>query len=639
MAIDPEVSVVIGVRSAASSLAASLDSVLAQTGVKFEAIVVDDGSTDATPGLLAAYATRDARVRILTQPPRGLTHALIAGCAAARGEFIARQDVGPQTRWLPGRLAATVGTLRARPEVVLAACGTRMLSPRGEFLFEECPSDVRARAGLATLDFARFRGPSSHAAVTFRKRTYEAVGGYRAEFRLAQDVDLWLRLLERGSFAAVPATLVERGFSPDGSSGAHNEHQRRLGALALEAAALRRSGRSEADVLARATRLSGSVPERATRRGRAQGRYFLGSCLRQRDPEAARRWFRDAVVAWPLHVRAWTRWATTSKATSRREASPSGSPPDVPTVRADYRTISILIPTWRREAVLVDTVRALLALPRPADEIVIVDQTRHHEAATRVALADWVARGKVRVVRRGEASLPAALNHGFRVTRGDVVLCVDDDIIPSPTLVEAHLAAHRDVDPGIVAGRVLQPWDVPPRATSPRPGPFTGVTRAFIGEFIGCNFSIGRERAIRLGGFDERFVKVAYRNENELATRLFRSGAHILFEPLAEVRHLQAQAGGVRAFADRLTTARPAHAVGEYYYLLRSRPDGWLKTFLLRPWRNVRTRHHLRRPWWIPFSACAEVLGIFWALSLYARGPRLMRAGPDSRATSQGPTA
>ncbi len=642
--LPPEVSVVVGVRNTESCLAASLDSVLMQTGVSFEVIVVDDGSTDATPRLLAAYAARDARVRILTQPRRGLTRALIAGCAEAMGEFIARQDVGLSTRWLPGRLVRTVAPLRERADVALAACGTRMLSPRGEFLFDECPSDADARAGIATLDLARFRGPSSHAAVTFRKRTYDAVGGYRGEFRLAQDMDLWLRLMERGSLATVPEILVERGISPDGSSGAQNTDQRRFGGLAIEAAALRRAGKPEATVLARASELSSRVPERATRRGRAQGRYFLGSCLRHDDPAAARRWFRDAALAWPFHGRAWIRWATTHGAVQTVErrsmiAADVGSATSRRRCGADYRTISLLIPTWRREAVLIDTVRALLALPRPADEIVIVDQTRHHEAETRVALADWVARGKVRLFRRSEASLPAALNHGFRVARGDVVLCVDDDIIPSPTLVEAHLAAHREFDPGVVAGRVLQPWDVPPRATTPRPGPFTGVTRAYIGEFIGCNFSIGRERVIELGGFDERFVKVAYRNEHELATRLFRTGAHILFDPLAEVRHLQAQAGGVRAFADRLTTARPAHAVGEYYYLLRSRPSGWLRSFLLRPWRNVRTRHHLRRPWWIPFSACAEVLGIFWALSLYARGPRLLRAGPKSAVPPEGPGA
>ena len=63
-------------------------------GVELEFIVVNDGSTDKTGEILDDYARRDHRVRVIHQENTGLTRALIRGCDAARGEFIARQDAG-----------------------------------------------------------------------------------------------------------------------------------------------------------------------------------------------------------------------------------------------------------------------------------------------------------------------------------------------------------------------------------------------------------------------------------------------------------------------------------------------------------------------------------------------------------------
>ena len=123
--------------------------------------------------------------------------------------------------------------------------------------------------------------------------------------------------------------------------------------------------------------------------------------------------------------------------------------------------------------------------------------------------------------------------------------------------------------------------------------------------------------------YDENFVRVAYNFEREFSDRWRRCGGTIRFVPAAAIRHLKVASGGTRTFGDHLRTLLPAHTVGNYYYLLRSKDaPRRAKEFLGRPLRSISTRHHLRRPWWIPVTLVAELSGMAWALMLNARGPR-----------------
>lgn len=83
-----KVSVVIPVYNGEECLDQCLDSVCAQTLTGLEVICVDDGSTDATPAILARYAARDPRFRVVTQPNAGPGAARNAGLAQARGEYL-----------------------------------------------------------------------------------------------------------------------------------------------------------------------------------------------------------------------------------------------------------------------------------------------------------------------------------------------------------------------------------------------------------------------------------------------------------------------------------------------------------------------------------------------------------------------
>jgi len=280
--------------------------------------------------------------------------------------------------------------------------------------------------------------------------------------------------------------------------------------------------------------------------------------------------------------------------------------------------ITVAIPTYRREQVLLDTLHYLLSLRQPPAEILVLDQTEQHEAATTARLSELANDASIRWVRLTEPSIPKAMNQGLLLATQEVVMFADDDIRPEHGLLVEHLAAHRAHEDVIVAGRVIQPWEEGVDLSGETNFRFAGLRSAWIREFMGGNFSVRRSAALELGGFDENFVRVAYRFEAEFAHRFCASGRRIWFEPNACLHHLKDAAGGTRTYGDHLTTWRPDHAVGAYYFALRT--GGW-RELLARPARSVLTRFHLRRPWRILGTLWAEARGLLWALRLVAQGP------------------
>lgn len=293
--------------------------------------------------------------------------------------------------------------------------------------------------------------------------------------------------------------------------------------------------------------------------------------------------------------------------------------------------VSVVIPTYGREQVLLRTLESLRPQVAPRHELIVVDQSESHTADTARALEIMVDRSEVRWIRLPEPSIPGAMNRGLLEARGRIVLFLDDDIEPGPELLEAHAKCHRDAGESIiVAGQVLQPDE----ATEELDGTqfsFRSSIAQEVREFMGGNFSVLRRFAIEVGGFDESFRGAAYRFEAEFSMRARNAGSSIRFEPRAGVRHLRAPAGGTRSGGSHLATIRPHHAVGEYYYLLRCKPSGWIGAIARRPFRAVRTRFHVKRPWWIPGSLVAELTGFLWAVRLAIRKPALLGTSTTSR--------
>ena len=290
--------------------------------------------------------------------------------------------------------------------------------------------------------------------------------------------------------------------------------------------------------------------------------------------------------------------------------------------------MSIIIATYRRESVLLDTLNSLLALQPAASEILVLDQTENHESSTEQRLQELAENGSIRWLRLDKPSIPKAMNRGLLEATQDIVLFLDDDIRPEPELLSAHFATHQTHNNVLVAGRVIQPWQEGVDFSENDSFHFAYLKSSWIEEFMGGNFSICRETALSLGGFDENFVRVAYRFEAEFAYRFLKTGNRIYFEPRACLHHLKAEDGGTRTFGEHLTTWKPDHAVGAYYYFLRT---GSGFDFFWRPIRSIATRYHLKRPWQIPLTLLAEFRGMLWALKLFCGGPRYVDTNPFNR--------
>jgi len=296
----PAVSVVMSVHNGGADLHASIRSILDQTGVDLELIVVDDGSTDDTAALLDQLAAEDARLRKLHQNNQGLTVALARGCALARGRFIARQDCGDIS--LPGRLRAELDAFEHAPDAALVSCATRFVGPAGELLYEVSIDSATADASLLTLSPQDIRGPAHHGSTMFPRALYEQVGGYRKEFYFAQDLDLWTRMIEHGRHRVIQETFYQASFALGSISSLHRARQIATAQAILECARLRRAGEDESTALAQAALIR---PEKqgATPAERAAALYFVGVCLRKRNDARAKDYFRRALRTYPLHLK------------------------------------------------------------------------------------------------------------------------------------------------------------------------------------------------------------------------------------------------------------------------------------------------------------------------------------------------
>lgn len=183
----PMITVLMPVHNGAEYLRASVESILGQTCRDLELLVVNDGSTDRTPELLARFATDDPRVRVIGGTARlGFSGALNLGLTQARGTLIARMDADDIA--LPDRLAVQSEFLRDHPDVGL--CGGRVQA----FGLRKGPFHCPPLTAEETLCYALFDNPFAHPTIMLRR---DLVIRHELQFDPAfcpsDDYELWSR--------------------------------------------------------------------------------------------------------------------------------------------------------------------------------------------------------------------------------------------------------------------------------------------------------------------------------------------------------------------------------------------------------------------------------------------------------------
>jgi glycosyltransferase involved in cell wall biosynthesis len=204
MVDNPLVSVVMPVYNGRRYVREAVDSVLAQTFLNFEFIIVDDGSTDGTSELLQSYADRDPRIRLLSRGHAGLGVALNEGLAVARATYIARMDADDIS--LPERFQRQVDFLQAHPDHVLAGCRCILIDPDGHPICEK--REIEFEHSKIEAMLLKMKWPVVHPAVMMRRDVVMKIGGYHPELVPNEDHDLFLRLSEVGKLANLDEVLL-----------------------------------------------------------------------------------------------------------------------------------------------------------------------------------------------------------------------------------------------------------------------------------------------------------------------------------------------------------------------------------------------------------------------------------------------
>ncbi|WP_316015095.1 glycosyltransferase family A protein [Roseobacter sp. HKCCA0434] len=219
----PRASIVVPAYNTLTTLPDTVASLLAQEFDDFEVIVVDDGSSDGTAEWVRAQT--DPRLRLVRQINRGLAGARNGGIAAAWGDYVGFCD--GDDLWEPGKLAAHVAHLDARPEVGLSFSGARLIGEDGRDL------GLRQRpkvAGITARDLFLRNPVSNGSTPVIRRACLDAIAWRPAgeardwwfdeSFRQSEDIECWLRIMltTRWEIAGLDAPLTRYRIVASGLS-------------------------------------------------------------------------------------------------------------------------------------------------------------------------------------------------------------------------------------------------------------------------------------------------------------------------------------------------------------------------------------------------------------------------------------
>ncbi|KAB2692450.1 glycosyltransferase family 2 protein [Brucella intermedia] len=185
------VSVLMPVYNGERYLDQAVKSIINQTYKNIEIVIVDDGSFDRSIEIIKYYMSLDGRVKAYFLPHSGLVAALNYGLVKCKGNFVVRMDADDIA--LPNRVERLFSCI-VRSQLLVVGSAVSLMDESGKRL-----RDGNVPVGVEKVK-NRLRHSSCifHPTVIFRRESVLSAGGYRSQFKAAEDYDLWLRLAEKG---------------------------------------------------------------------------------------------------------------------------------------------------------------------------------------------------------------------------------------------------------------------------------------------------------------------------------------------------------------------------------------------------------------------------------------------------------
>jgi len=204
----PLVTILMPAYNAGPYIYKAIESILSQTFVNFEFLIINDGSRDDSLSVIHSFS--DPRIKIIDQQNKGLIDCLNEGLKIATGKFIARMDADDIC--FPERLQVQLDFLTKHPDYVIVGSEAEVIDKDGNYLYDLGPigySHEEISAGVNN------KCPFIHPSVMFRKDAVIAVGGYPKNALTFEDHLLWKELLTVGKACNLRQKLLLFRFNPE----------------------------------------------------------------------------------------------------------------------------------------------------------------------------------------------------------------------------------------------------------------------------------------------------------------------------------------------------------------------------------------------------------------------------------------
>ncbi|MGV1003164.1 MAG: glycosyltransferase [Candidatus Nanopelagicales bacterium] len=424
------VSVIIPVYNRADMLAASIDSVLAQDYPNVELLVIDDGSTDQTPEVIAGYGER---IRAFRHDNRGQAATVNRGFELAQGEWYS--VLGSDDQLYPAAVRSAIDTAQQQPDTVAIHGIVEVVDDSGKLLH------THSTPNLQLLEFVRWHcGPAS-TGVLYRADAVARVGGWNSAYPFGLDWEYWLRIGLQGPYAFTD-TVVGNFVQHAGSITAARADDRALAEEWL---------RAVEEFVDRADLPVQFTPDRVRESLRC-AYYGAGAIIGGELNRPGERYEMSfdhvarAIIAAP-----GARFPFIPEETGDRRTPTRAPDPDPAiTVPATGPLVSVITPTFNRRHFLQETLDSVLGQDYPLLEHLVLDDGSTDDTAELLAEYQQRYPDRLRVFRHENMGQVRTVNRGFAQAQGELLMVVNSDDLLLPGAISALVQAWLD-DPEAIA--------------------------------------------------------------------------------------------------------------------------------------------------------------------------------------------